>query len=100
MGNLDLRNLNMEFKHIENSETAWNPDGINGCDKESFHKNNPNAGKSVFTKLDMNDDGYISEREYNDSVSMAGKDRILTDKERNNACMKAMLFSAKRNIDK
>lgn len=97
---LDLRNLKMEFKHIENSQTPWNPDGINGCDKESFIKNNPNADKSVFAKLDMDDDGYISEREYKVSVGMAGDDGILTDKERNDKCMEEMLFFARRGIDK
>lgn len=97
---LNLHNLKMEFKHIENSQTFWNPDGINGCDEETFVKNNPNADKSVFAALDMNDDGYISEREYTCSVGMAGEDGILTNSERNEACMEEMLFFARRGIDK
>ncbi len=100
MADLDLRNLKMEFKYIKNSETAWNPDGIKGDDKETFIKNNPGAGESVFTALDMNEDGYISEREYKHSVAMAGEDGILTDKERNDSCMEQMLFFARRGIDK
>ena len=64
MGDLDLRNLKMEFQHIENSQTAWHPDGINGCNEESFVKNNPLSDKSIFKALDTNNDGYVSEQEY------------------------------------
>lgn len=100
MGDLDLRNLKMEFKHIENSQTVWDPDGIKGCNEESFVKNNPLADKSIFKALDTNNDGYISEWEYNLAVGMAGEDGILTDKERNDSCMEQMKFFAKRGIDK
>lgn len=100
MSDLDLRNLRMEFKHIENSQTDWNPDGIKGCDKESFVKNNPLADKSIFKALDTNNDGYVSEQEYNMALGMAGEDGILTDKERNDSCMEQMKFFARRGIDK
>lgn len=90
----------MEFRPIENSNTDWNPNGIEGCDEETFVKNNPNAGKSIFAALDTNEDGYISKKEYDYAVSMAGDDGILTDKERNNACMDEMLYFARREIDK
>ena len=99
MSDIDLRNLKMEFKYIKNSETDFNPEGVSGCDKENFVKNNPNA-KSIFKELDFNKDGFISEQEYNMAINIAGKDGILTDKEKNNYCMKQMKFFARRGIDK
>ena len=30
MTDLNLNNLKMDFKYIENSETAWNPNGVTG----------------------------------------------------------------------
>ena len=45
MANLNLNNLKMDFKYIENSETAWNPNGVCGCDEESFIRSNPQAEK-------------------------------------------------------
>lgn len=100
MTDLNLNNLKMDFKYIENSETAWNPNGVNGCDEESFIRNNPNAGKSIFKELDFNKDGYISEQEFACAKNMAGDDGILTDKERNDSCMEEMKFFARRGIDK
>lgn len=99
MTDLNLNNLKMEFKHIENSENAWNPDGIEGCDEESFVRNNP-AEKSIFKELDFNNDGYISEQEFMCAKGMAGEDGILADKERNDSCMEQMKYFARRDIDK
>lgn len=48
MTDLNLNNLKMDFKYIENSETVWNPNGVKGCDEESFIRSNPQAGKSIF----------------------------------------------------
>lgn len=100
MANLNLNNLKMDFKYIENSETAWNPNGVCGCDEESFIRSNPQAGKSIFKELDFNKDGYISEQEFACAKNMAGDDGILTDKERNDSCMEEMKFFARRGIDK
>ena len=49
MTDLNLNNLKMDFKYIENSETVWNPNGVKGCDEESFIRSNPQAGK-VFSR--------------------------------------------------
>ena len=97
-----FRDLKMEFKHIENSQTQWNPNGVEGCDKETFLRNNPNADKSIFKALDMNDDGYITEQEYNIAIYYLdeNQDGKITDEERNKVCMEAMKFSARRGIDK
>lgn len=96
-----FRNLKMEYKHIENSQTAWNPDGINGCDEETFLRNNPKADKSIFNALDINKDGYIAEHEYNLTCNLdENQDGTVTDAERNKACMEQMKFLAKRGIDK
>lgn len=92
MADLNLNNLKMDFKYIENSETAWNPNGVCGCDEESFIRSNPQAGKSIFKELDFNKDGYISEQEFACAKNMAGDDGILTDKERNDSCMEEMKF--------
>ena len=100
MADLNLNNLKMDFKYIENSETAWNPNGVCGCDEESFIRSNPQAGKSIFKELDFNKDGYISEQEFACAKNMAGDDGILTDKERNDSCMEEMKFFARRGIDK
>lgn len=94
-------NFKMEYKPIENSNTAWNPDGVNGCDKETFLRNNPTASKSIFNALDINKDGYVTEQEYNLTCSLdENHDGTVTDKERNDACMRQMKFFAKRGIDK
>lgn len=96
-----FRNLKMEFKHIENSQTQWNPNGVEGCDKETFLRNNPNADESIFKALDMNDDGYITKFEYYTTRNMdKNKDGNITDEERNKSCMERMKFSARRGIDK
>lgn len=97
----DIRNLKMEYKHIENSQTAWNPNGVEGCDEETFLRNNRKADKSIFNALDINKDGYITEHEYNLTCAMdENKDGTVTDEERNNTCMEQMKYFARRGIDK
>ena len=57
MANLNLNNLKMDFKYIENSETAWNPNGVCGCDEESFIRSNPQgkvfSRNLILTKTDI-----------------------------------------------
>ena len=90
----------MFFTKIENSEDAWNPEGVNGCTQESFVKNNPLAGKSIFNELDFNKDGYISESEWYTAQGIAGEDGIMTNQEKNNSCINHMKYFARRGIDK
>lgn len=97
----NIHNLNLEYKHIENSQTAWNPNGVEGCDEETFLRNNKGIDKSIFNILDINNDGYITEQEYNLASGMdKNKDGVVTEKERNQACMNQMIMFAKRGIDK
>ncbi len=96
-----FKNLKMEFKHIENSQTAWYPEGVNGCDKETFLRNNPHANESIFNALDFNGDGWITEQEYAMTKNMdVDGDGTVTDQERNNACMEGMKYFARRDINK
>lgn len=96
-----FHNLKMEYKLIENSQTAWNPNGVEGCDEETFLRNNKSADKSIFNALDINKDGYITESEYNLTCGLdENQDGTVTDAERNKACMKEMKFFARRDIDK
>ena len=97
----NIHNLKMEYKHIENSQTDWNPNGIEGCDEETFLRNNKGANKSIFASLDINQDGYITEQEYQWSCAMdVNNDGIVSKEERDNACMKQMRIFARRGIDK
>ena len=97
----NIHNLKMEYKHIENSETCWIPNGVQGCDKETFIRNNPGINKSIFNVLDINKDGYITEQEYRWSRAMdENLDGVISDKERILPCMKQLKFDAKRDIDK
>lgn len=100
MAEFDLRNLKMNFTHIENSEDAWHPNGISGINKSEFLKLNSGINESIFKEIDFNSDGYISEDEYNMAVWISGEDGILTNQEKNDACMEEMLFFARREIDK
>lgn len=97
---LNLNNLKLVFTKIEGSENKFNPEGINGCNEETFVKNNPNADKSIFAQLDWDKDGYISEYEYETAKNVAGEDGILTKQEIDDACMQEMKFFARRDIDK
>lgn len=97
----NIHNLKMEYKHIENSQTDWYPNGIVGCDEETFLRNNKGANKSIFASLDINQDGYITEQEYQRSCAMdVNNDGTVSKEERDNACMEQMKFFARREIDK
>lgn len=102
MGDLNLNLVKkMVFTEIKDSETAWHPNGIKGCDEETFLKINPAANKSIFQQLDIDNDGYVSEDEYGMTLEMdTDHDGIVTDTERNNACMQQMKIFARRGVDK
>ena len=96
-----FQNLKMEYKLIEDSKARFYPSGEQGCDEATFLRNNPNSSKSIFEALDLNKDGYVTEREYGYTLGMdKDGDGIVTDKERNDACMEQLLYFARRNVDK
>ena len=97
----NIHNLKMEYKHIENSKTTFNPKGVEGCDEQTFLRNNKGANKSIFNSLDINKDGYITEQEYSLSCALdLDNNGTVSKEERDNACMEQMKFFARREIDK
>ena len=100
-----FKNLVINFsKQIIEEKKDLYPDGVNCLDKKSFLKDNPNTDVSVFNKLDIDGDGYISDREYFMITSMDGDgDGTITQEEvdiHRQECMNEALFFARRNIDK
>ena len=97
----NIHNLKLEYKYIEDSQTAWNPNGVEGCNEENFLRNNKGVDKSIFNALDINKDGYITESEYKLTCYMdKNQDGVVTEKERSQACMNQMKIFARRGIDK
>ena len=73
-------------------------------DENTFYKDNPLAKKSIFSMLDLNKDGYITEFEYSRVTFMdKNNDGNITKselEEHKNFCMREALYFARRNIDK
>ena len=96
---LNLNGISIEFKsQINGSKTKFHTNGEMGCNKADFEKKNPSC--NIFEQLDTNKDGYISEKEWQIQLSMAGEDKILTEKERTDTAMQTAIYFASRNIDK
>lgn len=100
MNEINLNGLKMVFTKIETSEDVWYTQGQNGCDEKTFIQNNRGVDKSIFTALDFNEDGYVTETEFNYAQAMAGDDQILNNKEKEKFCMEEMKFFARRDVDK
>ena len=100
-----FKNLIMNFKQqVIESKKQFMPDGEMCVDKETFYKDNPKADKSIFSKLDFDNDGYISQREYLCiKLTDTNNDGVISDEEaqkNKQDCMEEALFFARRNIDK
>lgn len=100
-----FKNLVMNFKQqIIESKKQFLPQGEMCVDKETFYKDNSNADKSIFSKLDLDNDGYVSQMEYLRVKKMdTNNDGKISESEVNENkqnCMHEALFFARRNIDK
>ena len=92
----NIHNLKLEYKYIEDSQTAWNPNGVEGCNEENFLRNNKGVDKSIFNALDINKDGYITESEYKLTCYMdKNQDGVMTEKR-----TKSSLYESNENICK
>ena len=100
-----FKNLVMNFKQqVIESKKQFLPNGENCIDKETFYKDNPNVDKSIFAKLDLDNDGYVAEYEYLQIKNIdTNDDGIISKSEAEKYkqnCMKEAMFFARRNIDK
>ena len=100
-----FKNLIMNFRQqIIESKKQFMPEGEFCVDKETFCKDNPNVDKSIFSKLDLDNDGYVSQMEYLRVKSMDsdGDGKISNSEAEANkkSCMEEAMFFARRNIDK
>ena len=100
-----FKNLVMNFKQqIIESKKKFSPNGEMCVDKATFYKDNPNADKSIFSKLDLDNDGYVSQFEFS-RIKMLDTDGDGTiskseAEENKQNCMREAMFFARRNIDK
>ena len=100
-----FKNLVMNFKQqIIESKKMFLPNGEMCVDKATFYKDNPDADKSIFSKLDLDNDGYVSQFEFS-RIKMLDTDGDGTiskseAEENKQNCMKEAMFFARRNIDK
>jgi len=100
-----FKNLVMNFKQqIIESKKIFLPNGEMCVDKATFYKDNPDADKSIFSKLDLDNDGYVSQFEFS-RIKMLDTDGDGTiskseAEENKQNCMKEAMFFARRNIDK
>lgn len=101
MDNIDFSKFSKNFAdYIQKTKNTQEASGEVKIDRKTFEQKISNDA-SLFQKLDLNKDGYVSENEYytirNCDIDGDGK---VSDEEVHSSAMRDAEFSAKRHIDK